>query len=227
MNWIPHRTLQRLRHILSDSVTSCRDVKSKARIVHTGIPCRIPLIWKASIGIPIPKPGQDSFFQHFLSAYLAPLSSRESFRGSLTSNRQQSAASIRRTTRFPTRTLFHFCFATIDEWYRDRFQPKEPPHRTECVAVDLTAVFDTVNHNVLLSKIVRSALPGATCRWLSNYLRSRQSVTSCRDVNSKARIVHTGVPQGSKRSPTLFSFFISLICYGRQNHSSGSVMRTT
>ena len=71
------------------------------------------------------------------------------------------------------------------------------------------AAFDTVNHNVLLSKIVRSILPEATCRWLSNYLRGRQSVTSCRDVKSKARIVHTGVPQGSKMSPTLFSFYLA------------------
>ena len=36
-------------------------------------------------------------------------------------------------------------------------------HRTVCVAVDLTAAFHTVIHNVLLSKIVRSTLPEATC----------------------------------------------------------------
>ena len=89
------------------------------------------------------------------------------------------------------------------------FNQMKPPHRTVCVAVDLTAAFDTVNHNVLLSKIVRSTLPDATCRWLSNYLRGRQSVTSCRGVKSKAMIVHTGVPQGSKMSPTLFSFYLA------------------
>ena len=61
----------------------------------------------------------------------------------------------------------------------------------------------------MLSKIVRSTLPEATCRWLSNYLRGRQSVTSCRGVKSKARIVHTGVPQGSKMSPTLFSLYLA------------------
>ena len=40
------------------------------------------------------------------------------------------------------------------------------------------------------------------------YLRGRQSVTSCRGGKSKARIDHTGVPQGSKMSP-LFSFYLS------------------
>ena len=65
-------------------------------------------------------------------------------------------------------------------------------YRTVCIVVDLTAAFDTVNHNVLLSKIVRSTLSEATCRWLSNYIRGRQSVTSCRGLKSKAMIVHTG-----------------------------------
>ena len=89
------------------------------------------------------------------------------------------------------------------------FNQRKLPHRTVCVAVDLTAAFDTVNHNALLSKIARSTLPEPTCRWLSNYIRGRQSVTSCRGVKSKAIIIHTGVPQGSKVSPTLFSFYIA------------------
>ena len=89
------------------------------------------------------------------------------------------------------------------------FNQRKPPHRTVWVAVDLTAAFDIVNHNILLSKIVRSTLPEATCRWLSNYLRGRQSVTSCRGVKSTPRIVHTGVPQDSKMSPTLFSFYLA------------------
>ena len=34
-------------------------------------------------------------------------------------------------------------------------------------------------------------------------------VTKCRGVHSKARIVHTGIPQGSNMSSTLFSFYLA------------------
>ena len=74
------------------------------------------------------------------------------------------------------------------------FKQRKPLHRTVCVAVDLTAEFDTVNHNVLLSTIVRSTLPEAICRWLSHYIKGRQSVSRCKGVKSKAMIVHTSVP---------------------------------
>ena len=44
---------------------------------------------------------------------------------------------------------------------------------------------------------------------MSVKLRGRQSVTSYRGVKSKVMIVHTGVPQGSKMSPTLFRVYLA------------------
>ena len=89
------------------------------------------------------------------------------------------------------------------------FNQRKPPDRTVCVAVDLSAAFDTVCHNNLLSKINRSQLPPATAQWLSCYLRGRQAKTCFRGVKSTSRKVNTGVHQSSKLSPSLFSFYIA------------------
>ena len=89
------------------------------------------------------------------------------------------------------------------------FNQKNPPDRIVCVAVDLSAAFNTVCHKNMLSKINRSRLPPPSARWLSCYLRGRQSKTCFRGVKSTSGKVNTGVPQGSKLSPSLFSFYIA------------------
>ena len=89
------------------------------------------------------------------------------------------------------------------------FNQRKPPDRTVCTTADLSAAFDTVCHNNLLSKINISQLPPAMARWLSCYLRGRQANTCFRGVKSTTRKINTGVPQGSKLSPSLFSFYIA------------------
>ena len=53
-----------------------------------------------------------------------------------------------------------------------------------------------------------SLLPSAITRWLSCYLRGRQSATSFRGIKSSTIIVRTDVPQRSKLSPSLFNNYI-------------------
>ena len=171
--------------------------------------CRIPAIWKSSLIIPIPKPGKDtsqgtsyrpislicpaakvleSLFLPSINKYLIPAQDQHGFRR----EHSTTSALLQLTTDVAV-----------------GFNQRKPPDRTVCVAVDLSAAFNTVCHNNLLSKINRSQLPPATARWLSCYLRGRQAKTCFRGVKSTSSKVNTGVPQGSKLSPSLFSFYIA------------------
>ena len=65
-----------------------------------------------------------------------------------------------------------------------------------------------VCHRTLLEKLSRTSLPLSLTRWLSGYLTGRQARTLFRGETSPARIVRTGVPQGSIISPTLFNSYV-------------------
>ena len=87
------------------------------------------------------------------------------------------------------------------------FNQRKPPDRTVCVAVDLSAAFDTACHNNLLSTDHSFLRPRRNV--ISCYLRVRQANTCFSKVKSTSRKVNTGVPQGSKLSPSLFSFYMA------------------
>ena len=89
------------------------------------------------------------------------------------------------------------------------FNQRKPPDRTVCVAIDLTDAFDTVSHNILIYKFTGSSLPPVITRWLSCYLRVNHAATSFRGIKTSTRIISTGVPKGSKLSPSLFNYYIA------------------
>ena len=70
------------------------------------------------------------------------------------------------------------------------FNRRKAPDRTICVAVDLSAAFDTVCHNNLLSKINRSQFPPAKARWLSCYLRGNQRLGKSTPASRKSPNCH-------------------------------------
>ena len=97
--------------------------------------------------------------RNFVSSYLASLPSGESTRVSDSAHYQQISPTCSRPTRIGPDHSTTTALLQMTTYIAMLFNQRMPPDRTICVDVDLSAAFDTVGHNNLLSKINRSQLP--------------------------------------------------------------------
>ena len=81
---------------------------------------------------------------------------------------------------------------------------------TAVVAIDLSAAFDTVDHDVLLNVLNnRFGLEGNTQNWIDSYLRPRKFKVNIGQSYSEEIDVKFSVPQGSIFGPVLYSTYAS------------------
>ena len=93
----------------------------------------------------------------------------------------------------------------IDHTYEQMGQQKTPGH----IYIDLLKAFDTLNFDILLSKLRYYGLSEIPLKLITNYLTNLNQYVEFESCISKLVPISTGVPQDSILGSLLFSIYIN------------------
>ena len=78
------------------------------------------------------------------------------------------------------------------------------------VLLDLSAAFDTIDHEKLLHRLeTRFGINGTALDWFRSYLSNRSQAVRINNSSSEKMYHNFGVPQGSVLGPILFTLYVA------------------
>ena len=77
-----------------------------------------------------------------------------------------------------------------------------------CLSQQQCKLLDTVNHEILLSKLYLYGIRGTPRNWFESYLHDRRQYVKIDSTKSSYENITCGIPQGSTLGPLLFLLYV-------------------
>ena len=98
--------------------------------------------------------------------------------------------------------------SAINALLNDVYNNRNNTSPTYLVFLDLTKAFDSLSHELLLSKLKETGISIEFCKWMESYIANRVQRVKLNNSVSPYTAIKYRVPQGSVLGPILFSIYI-------------------
>ena len=169
----------------------------------------IPDSWKCALIVPLHKGGNVKDVNNYRPVSLLPIQGKvieKIVHNRLISHLEEHDILDSRQGGFRKN---HSTTDTSVNFVDDIYRAMNTGEITIAVFIDLRKAFDTVNHNILNSKLHKYGIRNANLTWIKNYLTNREQQTLVNGSKSGSLPVTCGVPQGSVLGPLLFLVYVN------------------
>ncbi len=228
--------------VMESKTTSCALDPIPTSLLKQCIDCVLPILtkmvnmslqtgvfpeeWKLALVIPlIKKFGLEEIFKNYRPVSNLP------FVGKLTERAviKQDTTHMENNCPLPDNSSAyrqgHSTETALVKVHADILKNMERQQVTLLVLIDLSAAFDTVDHNIAI-KVLNSkyGISGLALEWHRSYLSGRMQCVNINGTHSKISKLAYGVPQGSCLGPVLFTQYASSlfdVIYKHLDHGHG------